>query len=169
MDYQSALARLWNHANMPAREVADTATEDSFVYKLFKCHADNTEFDIAPYVNDIINCLESVNTGVNGETPSETPIPRPPVDRGLALAISTIINDGWQYHLLWESGDRLRMGFREQLARALWTISCAWVLVLHGDIDSIREYIGYERAALGLGDLGAEDADRTGEANPNRR
>jgi hypothetical protein len=35
MDYELALARLWNHANMPPPDLADIATEESFVLRLF--------------------------------------------------------------------------------------------------------------------------------------
>jgi len=168
MDYQSALAKLWNHANMPTRELAEATAEGSFVYKLYKCNNDRHPFNLIVYVNDMIDCLEAINKELNGETPADNPAPRPPVDRGVALAVSSVIHDGWKYHLIWESRNFLHKGSRDQLAQALWAISCAWVLVLHGDIDSIRDYVEYERAALGLGHLGTEEGDRTGEVNPCR-
>jgi hypothetical protein len=73
------------------------------------------------------------------------------VDRILSLAVSSIIDDGWKYYLLWKAKNRFSERFLNQLALALWAISCAWVLVLHGDIDSLREHVGYEHIALGLG------------------
>jgi hypothetical protein len=127
--------------------------EGSFAYQLYKSETFNSEFGIAHFVTEIIDCLESVNQELNGENPPENPAPWRPVDRVLSLAVSSIIDDGWRYYLLWKAKNRFSECFLNQLALALWAISCAWVLILHGDIDSLRKYVLYEYIALGLSPL----------------
>jgi hypothetical protein len=153
MDYDFALGRLWNHACMPAPEHCGFTAEESFVYNLRMSTETNAPVVIAPFLDDIITCLEVVNVHINGSPPSEGSMGLGPIDRRLSVTMAGIVHDAWQYHWLWEHRELFEKKNRGELARAAWSISRAWTFVLHGDIDSISEDLEYQYMALEIRDF----------------
>jgi hypothetical protein len=148
MDHDVAFGRLWNHANMPGTRCGNFSAEEGFLHNLYRSTDTKTPFIITPFVSDIIACLEYVNVHVNGSPPSENSTKRGPIDRELSLATAEIIHAAWQHHWLWEYKNLFQRKDMDELARAAWSISCAWTLLLHGDIDSISEDVGWAYMAL---------------------
>jgi hypothetical protein len=93
MDHDVAFGRLWNHANMPGTTCGNFSAEESFLQNLYKSTDTKTPFIIAPYVNDIITCLERINVHVNGSLPSNNSTKRSPID-------SLSQDLGWEYMAL---------------------------------------------------------------------
>ena len=166
MEYQRAIDCLVGHANLPIRtEWGASDLANSFVYSLFKIDLNKSmACDLESYCNSILECLDVINAELNGTKPSENATPSRPVDRELVLAMSSILDAGWSYHLIWTKRGYFTQDTLDRLAQMLWTVSCAWNLVLHGDIDLLREYIIYEYAVLGLGPITVL-SNRTGDGD----
>lgn len=144
MNFEHALARLRNHANMDAR----LPEAESFLFALWQSERQGQSPKLQPLFDDIIECLEVVNVAFNTKTPSETiagkveSLPRP-----LVADVSVILSEGWAYHCRWTCNHRFDPDVLRDCATALAQIGIAWNAVLAGDIDNVREQIKTEFSA----------------------
>lgn len=81
---------------------------------------------------DLVDALDSFNRELNGESPSKTSSGQSDVvARGVAYAVA-------------EAARMLRESGAEHSA---WVVDTAWLAVLAGDIDDVREHVALEEAA----------------------
>jgi hypothetical protein len=139
VDYQEALARLANHANIPDKGTT-LKPEDSFLYIAWQANQTKSPQDFRPLYSDILSCLGAVNLALNGPTPSESiQTNPPPVDAKLCYSISGILSGGWSDHFKWSQKRMFSQDFLDEFASLLVRIGIAWDLVLAGDMDNIPE------------------------------
>lgn len=91
-------------------------------------------------VSDVIDALTRLNYEINGSPPSETPAKNGNLDRRLVYAMSEILR------LLKPDADTPD-NIRHCLERSEWAISTAWLAVISGDIDDIKEHLSEEEKA----------------------
>jgi hypothetical protein len=139
MNYQLALKRLANHANMPIDN--EIAPNESLIFNLWQSTRTSNTSDIKELAQDVIRCLESVNKFVSFSASQNDQVPLQGTDRQLALIVSTIIDGCQEYSLLWEHRSSLSDENKQTLKHIVWRISHAWCGVLHGDIDSLQDYV----------------------------
>ena len=137
MDYQDAINKLWNHANLPEKGLK---REDSFIYAAWQSEKTTSPQDFQPLYEDILSCLAVVNSTLNGSVPSETIVAEPrPIDGTLCYCISGILSSGWSRHFHWVQAGLFSQEFTQRFASMLVRIGIAWDLVLAGDMDNIPE------------------------------
>ena len=137
MDYQEALTRLANHANMPEK---GARPEDSFLYTAWQANQTKSPQDFRPLYDHILSCLGAVNLALNGPTPSESiQTKQSPVDAKLCYSISGILSGGWSDHFKWSQKRTFPQDFLDEFASLLVRIGIAWDLLLAGDMDNIPE------------------------------
>jgi hypothetical protein len=125
VNYDEALVRLWNHANLPEK-TGTPGPEESFLATAWKVQQTKTPQDFQQLYQDILNCLQAVNLSLNGLVPSES-IRRPPapVDATLCYCLSSILAEGWSYHFRWSQKEILANDFLDKFASILVRISIA--------------------------------------------
>jgi hypothetical protein len=137
VNYDEALARLWNHANLPEKS-ATPGPEESFLATAWKVQQTKTPRDFEQPYQDILKCLQAVNLSINGLVPSESIRPDPvPVDPTLCYCMSGILTTGWSHHCKWSQKEIFSKDFLDKFASILVRIGIAWDLVLAGDMDDI--------------------------------
>ncbi|HJY78730.1 MAG TPA: hypothetical protein VKE95_18965 [Burkholderiales bacterium] len=93
-------------------------------------------------MDDIVETLSAINREMNGAVPSETAIADAKVSRRLAYAVSEL------QRMLRVFRESTNVNEVQQSARTFErTIESAWLAVLSGDIDDIREHIAGDLAA----------------------
>jgi hypothetical protein len=137
VDYQEAVDKLWNHANLPEKGLT---REASFIFNAWQTGQRRLPADFQPLYDDILSCLTTVNLALNGPVPSEsTQSDHRAPDLTLCSCVSGILSAGWFDHFQWSQkrlfSDDLMRGFATMLVR----IGIAWDLVLAGDIDNLPE------------------------------
>ena len=147
MDFETARAKLLNHANLTF-DLVNAPDEESLLFVLFN----SNKLKIAPTKllsmrQEIIECLEVINKKWNGAVPSNTSDGEKEIERYLVNALSQIIHSCWEYFREWQESKLFKAEILNQLSFTAWSISWAWNLVLAGDIDSITEYLEIESMA----------------------
>lgn len=145
MDYEYAKARLLNHASLlpPSMQMPDA---ESFCFNLWKADRERVPpAALDRLYEDILACLEAINHALNGPVPSETTANgAAQTEVQLVYAVATILDEAWEYYCRWQSGRIFGQPILEHLACINRCISCAWVGVLAGDIDSLGEHVAGE-------------------------
>jgi hypothetical protein len=102
--------------------------------------------------DDLISCLEVVNRHVNGETPSASvgTDKERRIDRRLTYAVAAVITSGVEHFLRLVGDSATDDSAALGMGKELWRVSCAWEMVLAGDIDSLPEHIKLEEQARDL-------------------
>jgi len=138
MNFDEACQRLKNHANLP------NSGPDNESYGLALWHASRGEpsLELMPLFNDVMECLECVNLGLNEEQPSQSSSsPKySSVDRGLSYSISLIFL--LQMNYLQASLEPVQ---REVAFSMTKDLILAWNFVLAGDIDDISQEVEWSR------------------------
>ena len=80
---------------------------------------------------DFLASLDAYNRELNGATPSETALAADVVPRNVAYAV----------------GEVVRMLRESEAERCAWQVETAWLAVLAGDIDDLKEHVILEEAA----------------------
>lgn len=142
MDYLQALQKLRNHANMPGTNLPES---ESFLFALWQAGRQLRIPELEPLFDDIIACLEIVNRAVNTEHPSDNIAGKlEALPRSLVGDISFILSDGWHYYRRWSASKQFTESFRTQFGVMLVQLGIAWIAVLDGDIDDIRDHVRIE-------------------------
>jgi hypothetical protein len=137
VNYQEAVNRLWNHANLPEK---DLKPEESFIYTAWQAARTKSPQNFQPLYEDILSCLAAVNLALNGPTPSESiQTDQPPVDGKLCYSVSGILSAGWSDYFSWSQKRIFPTDFLDEFAGMLVRIGIAWDLVLAGDMDNLPE------------------------------
>lgn len=145
MDYDQALKRLTNHANLPN----ELPEEESLGYALWQIERTGQPSKITELCDDVIECLEVINVCINGSVPSETFKPAIDgklaysVDGQLAYSVACIITSAITALAICSERGQYDPSFIEELRIVGWKIAVAWECVLAGDIDSLRKEINY--------------------------
>ena len=138
MDYDEALKRINNHANLPDCE-DPMPDADSFLFQLWNANRTGEALELESPCEDVIDCLIAANVELNGETPSETSgYQIESVIREFAYPVTSIMSRGWQYYLDWTEAEKFTAEYRNQLAEQLVRLNFTWEQVLAGDIDDLR-------------------------------
>lgn len=148
MNYEEALKRLANHANMPSSD--EYSPSESLVYRLWESERTGTTPQIAEAYSDVITCLEVVNKHLNGAQPSASSELPMLLDSSLVYTLAVLLHSGWEYYVRWNRDQRYGPELLRDLALTCWAISCAWCGVLAGDIDSLSEDILLQRQTIPL-------------------
>jgi len=148
MDYQQAINRLINHANVS--EKTDISEDESLVYHLWASTRLKKKPIIAPLRKDLIRCLQAINVQINGEKPSETLASIRSIDEELVVIVSEIIHSCLDFCVIWTKRDLFDEQTRWELQITTWMISFAWNAILAGDIDDIEQEINYALVGEGL-------------------
>jgi hypothetical protein len=138
--YETARARLRNHANLNSSEQAE---HESFLAGLHQVVDTSSSARLTVLTSDVITCLARVNIELNGAAPSSstTGYQRPEVIGEAAPSVAGILSAGLER--------LVREPANDTLSRSLWRIAVAWDLVLAGDIDDlVREVDLAMRAAV---------------------
>ena len=137
MEYQDAIDKLWNHANLPEKGLK---REDSFLFTAWQAEQTKSPQNFQRLYEDILSCLAAINTHLNGPVPSET-IRKSPraIDSALCYYMSRILSGGWSDHFKWSQKGAFPKEFLDDFASILVRIGIAWDLVLAGDMDNIPE------------------------------
>jgi hypothetical protein len=137
VEYQEALNRLWNHANLPERGLKP---EDSFIYVAWQSEKTKSPQEFQRLYEDILSCLAVVNSSLNGPVPSETVAASSrPIDRTLCYCISGILSAGWRHYFQWRRRGLFDVEFIDIFGSMLLRIGIAWDQALAGDIDDLVE------------------------------
>jgi hypothetical protein len=137
VEYQAALDKLWNHANLPEKGLK---REDSFLFTAWKVEQTKSLQDFQRLYEGILSCLAVINVQLNGSVPSETISKTPrPIDSALCYSMSGILSGGWSDHFKWSKKSAFPQDFLDEFASMLVRIGIAWDLVLAGDMDNIPE------------------------------
>jgi hypothetical protein len=135
VEYQDAVNKLWNHANLPEKGLRP---KDSFVYTAWHAEKTKSPQEFQPLYEDILSCLAVVNSSLNGPIPSESVVSSPPpVDRTLCYCMSGILSAGWSHYFQWRRRKLFDAEFIDGFASMLVRIGIVWDQVLAGDIDDI--------------------------------
>jgi len=141
MDYQQAINRLINHANISDK--IDLPEEESLVYHLWISTISGMEPTIAPLRKDVIRCLQEINLQINGSTPSDTITSIRSVDEELVIIVSDLIHSCIDFYATWTKRGLFDEQTRWELQITAWMISYAWGAILAGDIDDIEQEMNY--------------------------
>jgi hypothetical protein len=137
VDYQDAINKLWNHANLPEKGLK---REESFIYTAWQTEKSKSPQDFQRLYEDILSCLAIVNSTLNGSVPSETIVAEPqPIDRTLCYCVSGILSSGWSHYFHWVQAGLFPAEYTQRFASMLVRIGIAWDFVLAGDMDNIPE------------------------------
>lgn len=154
MNYDLDLLTLLRQANLPCI-ACETSYNDSMTYYIesishapHKIDSDEVLEALNNNMNEIIICLNVVNKKLNGDIPSSTIGGPLVVDHHLVMAVSQIINSCNFLLTSWVSQCDCPVVVLNRLAYIVWSISCAWNAVLHGDIDSLEDHIALESLAF---------------------
>ena len=148
MNYQQAINRLINHANIS--EKTDLSEDESLVYHLWTSTRLRRRPIIAPLRRDILHCLQTINIQINGHKPSKTMMPTRSIDEELVVIISDIIHSCINFCVIWTKKELFDEQTRWELQLTTWMISFAWNAILAGDIDDIEQEIHYALVGEGL-------------------
>lgn len=138
MDYDQALKKLVNHANLPN----ELSEEESLGYALWQIQRTGQPSNITELSEDVIECLEVANVCINGSVPSET-FRQAEIDSQLAYSVACIITSAITALAICSERGQYDPSFIEELRIVGWKIAVAWECVLAGDIDSLRKEINY--------------------------
>jgi hypothetical protein len=95
--------------------------------------------DLETAVADVVATLEVLNHELNGKLPSETITTAPTlISTDVAYALAEIVRMLRDYEARTGDGSG---------AEAAWMVDTAWVAVLAGDIDDVKEHLADERRA----------------------
>lgn len=137
MEYQDAIDKLWNHANLPEKGLK---REDSFLFTAWQAEQTKSPQNFQRLYEDMLSCLAVINIQLNGPIPSETISKDPrPIDSALCYSMSSILSGGWSDHFKWSQKQIFPEDFLNEFASMLVRIGIAWDLVLAGDMDNIPE------------------------------
>lgn len=140
MNYEEAKRSFASHANLPG---TDLPIEGSFVGGLWLVAQKNAEPRFMQHADEIINCLQTVNTYFNGPDPNSRS-GRPDHSRisEVAYFVSGIISGGLTLHLKLNRMRQMDSDCLTQLSVELCRIAYAWDQILAGDASYILE--GFE-------------------------
>jgi hypothetical protein len=147
MDFVEASNRLWNHANYPGEK---GPYEESLLGQLWESGRQNAKLDFGPLVENVLQCLESVNRETNGPHPQQVGGKWERFPRSLVETVAVIVHECNQYALEWEREGKFDSSYIADLRLSAWRISCAWCNVLAGDFDSIAQGVDDEARMIGL-------------------
>lgn len=145
MTYAEAVLKLLIHANIvPDSHMTRLPEHQSFLHDLYISGCEQKLANLNLPFEDIIDCLEVVNRELNGAIPSETIAEKKrDIPRDLVYAMSNIIADGLLIYQRWAENDVFDLDTRKQLFKMISHINDAWTQVLAGDVDNLREEIGW--------------------------
>lgn len=145
MNYNEASARLIAHASKT--EHAGETGGPCFGVELYLVERGTGSIaQLRVSFRDVLDCLEVVNRAVNGDVPSETFAKARPLDAELVYSVAEILHEGWEL-VVFETPSEPAAS---EMFLIFWAISHAWVSVLAGDIDSLRDEIRFEAQARGF-------------------
>ena len=138
MDWQTAVRRLQNHANLPRQG----AEAESLVFVLSAANRGTDSPNLSAQAEDVLRCLVVVNKALNdSKSIDEDSL------RATGYAIAGILSSSLEYTLRWREKGRFNESVLRDLEHAAWRIACAWEQVLAGDIEDLMEDLALEEAA----------------------
>lgn len=147
MDYPRAMHKLLLHAS---RAFDNEPTPDaSLTYAIWQYRTQKKGANFIALYRDVLDCLEVVNHQINGTVPSET-TQQGAIDAKLAIAVSAILDDGWNLTASCLLSDEEETETTRLLTLISWAISRAWTCILEGDIDSLSKAVENAAAVAGL-------------------
>ena len=138
MDWQTALRRLQNHANLPG----DGAEHESFVFALFAADRESKSPDLAPFGEDVLSCLVVINAALNAsKSIAEDGL------RSVAYSLAAILSSSLEYVRRWRDQGRFDESTLRDVELRVWRIAVAWEQVLAGDVEDILDNLAVEERA----------------------
>jgi hypothetical protein len=138
MDWQTALRRLQNHANLPGYG----AEHESFVFALFMANRESRPPNLGALSEDVLRCLGIINAALNTtKSISEDSF------RSAAYALAVLLSSSLEYTRRWREQGRFDESTVGDLDRRAWRIALAWEQVLAGDIQDLKKDLAFEEAA----------------------
>jgi hypothetical protein len=135
VNYDEALQRLRNHANLPG----SGPDNESLGLAVWYISRERPTLEVlARLFDDVVQCLECVNLALNGPVPSETPNSHKQlhVDRWLAYAVASLLD------ILIKSLNRdLGPQQYDIILSMTKSVSIAWTCVLAGDVDQLATHV----------------------------
>lgn len=140
MQYEQAYSILRWHVGFD--DSPAMSGKKSFFDNIRAIEKDQSDIDLDESVDEIIDCLESVNVYINGPIPSDSiDKPQQQLSRILVGTLSDIVMLCLDTLMVVEQQKGITAPSSVILRKALWRIECAWSAVLDGDIDHIREHV----------------------------
>jgi hypothetical protein len=138
MDWQTAVKRLQNHANLPGQ-----GTEhESFVFALYTADRGTEPPKLAPHLEDVLRCLVVLNKELNAPNSIDKDS-----RREAAYGVAGILSSSLEYTLRWREKGRFDESVLKDLELAAWRIALVWEQVLAGDVEDLMEDLALEEAA----------------------
>ena len=135
---EEPVTRLKNHAGLLFREEPEVV-ERSLSWQLYLLDEGRTQSFPMELFEDVVDCLDLLNTRFNGPEPEDRSGPRPrPVPDEVSYYVARLLTQCLRYHRKWSGDERFSAEFLAEFLRGVHLISHCWESLLASDVSDLR-------------------------------